>query len=273
MRVEADEVSADIDGVRIVSAVSLSAPDGSIVGLVGPNGSGKSTMLRTVYRVLRPAAGTVRIGDRSVWGITAREAARCIAVLTQDGMSDFDFTVTEIVSLGRVPHKGLLDRSDANDQSVIETALQRASAAHLSGRRFATLSGGERQKVLLARALAQEPKVLVLDEPTNHLDIAAQLDLLELVRSLGVTVLTALHDLNLAATYCDQIVVLANGTVVASGPPADVLSPDLLRDVFSVEAHCGVHPITGRPLLAFAPARQRAGASTMTSQTPATRNQ
>jgi iron complex transport system ATP-binding protein len=128
-----------------------------------------------------------------------------------------------------------------------------AGAAGLIKRRFSTLSGGEKQKVLIARALAQEPKVLVLDEPTNHLDIAAQLDVLELVISLGITVVTAVHDLNLATSYCDQIFVLDAGRVVASGRPEKVLTPELLLHVFGVRAHCGTHPLTGRRLLAFAP--------------------
>ena len=253
MQVDAESVVVDINGVRIVSAGVLHAATGSIVGLIGPNGSGKSTLLRTVYRALRPTAGVVRIGGDVVWAMTARQAARRTAVLTQENPTDFDFSVIEIVTLGRVPHQGLLQRSDVTDKRIIDDALRRSGAAGLAQRRFSTLSGGEKQKVLIARALAQEPKVLVLDEPTNHLDIAAQLELLELVRSLRITVVTALHDLNLAAAYCDELFVLDAGHVTASGAPEEVLVPETLLHVFGVRAHCGTHPLTGRRLLAFAP--------------------
>ncbi|MGH3753556.1 MAG: ABC transporter ATP-binding protein [Pseudonocardiaceae bacterium] len=253
MQVDAESVVVDINGVRIVSAGVLHAAAGSIVGLIGPNGSGKSTLLRTVYRALRPTEGVVRVGGDAVWAMTARQAARRTAVLTQESPIDFDFSVIEIVMLGRVPHKGLLQRADVTDERIIDDALRRSGAAGLAQRRFSTLSGGEKQKVLIARALAQQPKVLVLDEPTNHLDIAAQLELLELVRSLQITVVTALHDLNLAATYCDQLFVLDQGHVTASGTPEEVLVPETLRHVFGVRAHCSTHPLTGRRLLAFAP--------------------
>jgi iron complex transport system ATP-binding protein len=253
MHVDAQSVVVDINGIRIVSAGVLHAAAGTIVGLVGPNGSGKSTLLRTVYRALRPTEGVIRIGGDPVWGMSARQAARRTAVLTQESAADFDFTVSEIVALGRVPHKGLLQRTNVTDERIIEASLARAGASSLVERRFSTLSGGEKQKVLIARALAQEPKVLILDEPTNHLDIAAQLELLELVSSLRITVVTAVHDLNLATSYCDQVFVLDAGRVVASGSPEEVFVPDLLMQVFRVRAHCGTHPLTGRRLLAFAP--------------------
>lgn len=253
MRVDAAGVVVDIDGVRIVSAGVLRAEPGTMVGLVGPNGSGKSTFLRTLYRVLRPSAGLVTVDGDDVWGLSARQSAQRTAVLTQDGPADFDFSVREIISLGRVPHKGALERSDISDEYAIDTAIAHAGVSNFADRAFNTLSGGERQRVLLARALAQEPRVLVLDEPTNHLDIAAQLELLELVTGLDMTVVAALHDLNLAATYCDQVFVLDDGRVVASGSPEDVLTPQVVLDVFGVAAHCGVHPLTGRRLIAFSP--------------------
>ncbi|MGH3940202.1 MAG: ABC transporter ATP-binding protein [Pseudonocardiaceae bacterium] len=200
--------------------------------------------------------------------MSARQAARRTAVLTQESPVDFDFTVSEIVALGRVPHKNLLQRTTITDEHIISDSLTRAGASGLVERRFSTLSGGEKQKVLIARALAQEPKVLVLDEPTNHLDIAAQLDVLELVSSLGVTVVTAVHDLNLATSYCDQVFVLDAGRVVASGNPKEVFNPDLLLQVFRVRAHCGTHPLTGRPLLAFAPTTPRHAPDHHDKETP-----
>ncbi|GAA3384073.1 ABC transporter ATP-binding protein [Cryptosporangium minutisporangium] len=253
MRVHADGVAVEIAGTTIVADAVLSAEPGTLVGLLGPNGSGKTTLLRTVYRALRPNAGSVHVGDDDVWHLNARDAARRTAVVVQDDPTDFEFTVREVVELGRVPHQGLLDRHTSVDDEIVDSALTTAGVVHFADRLVSTLSGGERQRVFVARALAQQTPVLVLDEPTNHLDIRAQIELLELLRGLGVTVVAALHDLNLAATYCDTLYVLKSGRVVASGPVADVLVPDLVRDVYGVSAVVLPNPITGRPTLGFGP--------------------
>ncbi|MFN8629386.1 MAG: ABC transporter ATP-binding protein [Chloroflexota bacterium] len=253
MRVTASGIGVQIDGIDIVSACDLVAEPGELIGLVGPNGSGKSTLLRTIYRALRPIAGQVHLDDDDVWELTPRASALRTAVVAQEHHGDFDFSVEEVVAMGRTPHKGMFDRDTPEDLAIIGDALRRVAMSDFATRTFGTLSGGEKQRVLVARALAQQSRVLVLDEPTNHLDIRAQLDLLELVRNLGVTAIAALHDLNLAAAYCDRIVVLRHGSVVAAGAPADVLHPELLRDVFDVAAAGVVNPITGRHHLVFAP--------------------
>ncbi|MBI4941917.1 MAG: ABC transporter ATP-binding protein [Actinobacteria bacterium] len=254
MQVLVTALDLDLEGRRIVDGASLRADPGEIVGLVGPNGSGKSTLLRSVYRALRPAGGAVRVGADDVWSLSARDSALRTAVLAQENHSEFDFTVGEVVAMGRTPHKRLFDRESAADRDVVADALAKVRMTAFATRVFGTLSGGEKQRVLLARALAQGSSVLVLDEPTNHLDIAAQLELLELVRGLGVTTVAAIHELNLAAAYCDRVYLLAQGRVVADGTPEQVLTPALLRTVFGVHAHAGVHPATGRLHLAFAPA-------------------
>ncbi|GAA3013168.1 ABC transporter ATP-binding protein [Streptosporangium longisporum] len=247
MRVDLAGLSIPVGGV---SGVDLHVEPGELVGLIGPNGSGKSTLLRSVYRALRPGDGTVRVGGDDVWRtLSARRSARRVAVVAQHSAEGFDLTVAEIVATGRTPHRA----APAADREIVARALERVGLTGTAHRLYATLSGGERQRTLLARALAQQGGVLILDEPTNHLDIAAQLDLLELVRSLGVTTLAALHELNLAAAYCDRVYVLAAGRVVACGPPARVLTPSLLGEVFGVRAHLGVNPLTGRPALTFAP--------------------
>ncbi|MFD7653203.1 ABC transporter ATP-binding protein [Actinosynnema sp. NPDC059797] len=233
-----------VDG--ILRGVDLTAGTGEVHGVVGPNGSGKSTLLRCVYRALEPHGGAVRLDGRDVAAARVRDTARELAALTQDNHVEFDFTVTEVVALGRLPHG-----TGPGDGAIVREALSRVDAAHLAHRGFLTLSGGERQRVLIARALAQEPKVLVLDEPTNHLDISHQLAVLALVRSLGVTVLAVLHDLNLAAAHCDRLHVLDRGRVVRSGTPAEVLTPELLAEVFRVRAHVVEHPATGAPQLLF----------------------
>ncbi|MFH8790051.1 ABC transporter ATP-binding protein [Streptomyces roseoverticillatus] len=251
MQVDIEDLSVEIAGARLVSDITLRAGSGRFVGLIGPNGSGKSTLLRCVYRALRPAAGTVRLDGDDLHALGAREGARRLAALPQESASEFDFTAGEVVAMGRLPHQRSGTRVTARDTEVCAAALERVGAAHLAGRAFPTLSGGEKQRVLIARALAQEPRVLVLDEPTNHLDIAQQLEVLALVRGAGLTVLAALHDIDLAATHCDELYVIRGGRIVASGPPDEVLTAELLAGVFGVRAHRVPHPETGATRLLF----------------------
>ncbi|GAA2424502.1 ABC transporter ATP-binding protein [Streptomyces glaucus] len=248
MRLDIEDVTVEAAGARLVEDIRLTVDDGSFVGLVGPNGSGKSTLLRCAYRALRPAAGAVRIDGDDVHALAPRAAARVLAALPQESSAEFDFTVAEVVAMGRLPHR---ERTAAEDREICAQAMDRTGVGHLADRGFLALSGGEKQRVLIARALAQRPSVLVLDEPTNHLDIAHQLDVLSLVRASGLTVLAALHDLNLAAAHCDVLYVISGGRIVASGPPHDVLRPDLLGEVFGVRAHPVRHPGTGAVQLLF----------------------
>ncbi|MDT0328355.1 ABC transporter ATP-binding protein [Nocardiopsis lambiniae] len=251
MRLSLDGLTVALDGTTLVHSLDLDVADGSVVGLIGPNGSGKSTALRCVYRALRPSGGTVRVGGDDLADLRPREGARRVAALTQENGSDLDFTVAEIVALGRVPHQRGNGPLTARERELCEHAMDSMDVAHLAHRGVLTLSGGERQRVLMARALVQEPRVLVLDEPTNHLDVRHQIHLLSLLRGLGVTTLVVLHDLNLAAAACDRIGVLEEGRLVATGPPAEVLTPELIRDVFGVEATVVAHPLTGDPQLLY----------------------
>ena len=252
MRLEIAGLTAEIGSRAIVCDVDLVAEPGRFVGLVGPNGSGKSTLLRTVYRALRPTGGVVSLDGRDLWRMPARQAARRRAVVTQHGELSAEFSVAEVVAMGRAPHKGLFDRESAADRAAVDEALERVDMRWAADRLFSTLSGGERQRVLVARGLAQEAPLLVLDEPTNHLDVRAQLSLLDLIRSLGLTLVAALHDLDHAVAYCDHLVVLKDGRVRASGPPLEVLTPEFVAEVFGVRAHIGPHPLTGRPHIAVA---------------------
>ncbi|MEU2181080.1 ABC transporter ATP-binding protein [Streptomyces thermolilacinus] len=251
MRIDIDALTVEVAGARLVEEVTLRADGGQVVGLVGPNGSGKSTLLRCVYRALRPSAGAIRLDGEDLHSLSAREGARRLAALPQEAVSEFDFTVAEVVAMGRLPHQRSVARTTDEDRKACEAALARVGAGHLADRGFLTLSGGEKQRVLIARALAQRPRVLVLDEPTNHLDIAQQLEVLALVRGSGLTVLTALHDLNLAALHCDLLHVIHSGRIVASGAPHDVLTPELLAEVFGVRAHRVPHPESGAVQLLF----------------------
>jgi iron complex transport system ATP-binding protein len=246
-------LSWDVAGREILRDVEADAAPGEFVGLIGPNGSGKSSLLRCVYRVLEPEAGLVTLDGEDVWRLGAREAARRMGVVQQETNAEFDFTVQEIVLMGRSPHKGMFERDGEEDLRIVEDALGRVGMLPFAGQGFPTLSGGEKQRVLIARALAQRARFLVLDEPTNHLDIRHGLEALELVKGLGVTTLAALHDLNLAALYCDRLYVLRSGEVVASGATEEVLRADLIREVYGVGSEVRIHPVTGRPHITFFP--------------------
>jgi iron complex transport system ATP-binding protein len=246
-------VSVQLAGRSIVEGIDLDVPERQVVGVVGPNGSGKSSLLRTIYRVLRPSTGAVLIDGRSVTSMPRRELARELAVMAQDAPPTVELCVHELVMLGRLPHQSAVRRSGPDDRTIVRDAMEAAGVLHLADRVWETLSGGERQRVLLAKAFAQRARLLVLDEPTNHLDVKHQLDLLETARSSGATVVTALHDLNLAAQYCDHVVVLARGALVAQGHPDVVLVPAVLAPVFEVEVDRASHPRTGRPWLVFSP--------------------
>ncbi|NLU73190.1 ABC transporter ATP-binding protein [Streptomyces sp. HNM0575] len=246
-----DQLSVVTDGKKLLRDLSLNVPDGRCVGLVGPNGSGKSTALKCIYRALRPSSGTVRIGAEELSRLSMRRSAQLVAALAQDGEIDLDFTVEEVVALGRTPHIRGNQALSSRERGLCERAMEQLDIGHLARRGVLTLSGGERQRVLLARALVQEPQILVLDEPTNHLDVRHQVELLSLLRSAGLTALVVLHDLNLAAAVCDQLGVLREGRLVATGSPEDVLTPELMHDVFGVRTTLISHPLTGVPQLLY----------------------
>ncbi|MGO4755543.1 ABC transporter ATP-binding protein [Streptomyces sp. 2MCAF27] len=244
-------MSVEVGGRALLDRLDIEVAAGEIVGLVGPNGSGKSTALRCVYRALKPTSGAVLLDDTDLATLSLRDSARSIAALTQESQSELDFTAWEVVALGRAPHAHGNRPLPPGERELCREAMDRLDVAHLADRSVLTLSGGERQRVLVARALVQEPRVLVLDEPTNHLDIRHQVGLLSFLRGSGLTVLTALHDLNLAAAVCHRVAVLSHGTLVADGPPAEVLTPALVREVFGVTATVVTHPRTGIPQLLY----------------------
>ncbi len=251
MRLTVEGVTVRLERTAILHDVDLVVEPGEFLGLVGPNGSGKSTLLRTLYRALRPVVGTVHVGGDDLWRLTARESARRTAVVVQEGVGEFDLTVSEVVATGRNPHLGPLDRESPADQRLCRDALERVGMTAFASRRFTSLSGGEKQRVQVARALAQQGRVLVLDEPTNHLDIRFQLELLDLVRDLCITTIAAMHDLNLATRFCDRIAVLRSGTLVAAGRTEDVLTTDLVSGVFGVALCRLTDPATGHVHLGF----------------------
>lgn len=236
MEIRTDALHAMLGGTEILHGIDFTAGDRSLIGVIGPNGSGKSTLLKCIYRVLKPSAGAVFVDGQPLSEYRVRDSAKKIAVLAQHNFYNFEFTVQDVVLMGRAPHKRALERDSAADFKIVHEAMERVGVASLRDRLFSTLSGGEQQRVLLARALAQQTPCLILDEPTNHLDIKYQLELLDLVRSLDRTVIAAIHDLNIAAMYCDTIFVMQSGRIVAAGAPRDVLTRSLIRSVYEVDA-------------------------------------
>jgi len=232
----AQRVTRTAGGTLILDGVTLTPRPGAVTGLLGPNGSGKSTLLRLLAGVIAPASGVVTLDDRPLERIGRRAVAQRIAVVEQQADTQVALSVHEVVRLGRIPHRRAWTPPSSADEEAVRTALLRTGLDDKAERPWHTLSGGERQRVQIARALAQEPRELLLDEPTNHLDIQHQLALLALVAELRVTSVVALHDLNLAAMYCDQLAVLKQGRVVASGTPATVLTEELIADVYGVRA-------------------------------------
>ncbi|AMO61493.1 ABC transporter-like protein [Mycolicibacterium phlei] len=235
----------------IVSEVDLMVPAGTRLAVVGPNGAGKSTLLRVLSGLDTPASGTVRVGDEDLHRMSARRRARTIAVVGQEEQPSGELTVGEAVGLGRIPYRTPWSGSDLAERTVVRAALTVVGLGSWADRPCSRLSGGERHRVVLARALAQQTPVLVLDEPTNHLDAAWQLRLLQILHELGCTVVAAMHDLDLVLRYFDAVAVVADGRVLAHGPPAEVLEPELLRQVFDVVGDVVRHPTTGRAHLLF----------------------
>ncbi|MFD2205940.1 ABC transporter ATP-binding protein [Kiloniella antarctica] len=220
----------------ILHETSFKVGAGRILGVVGANGAGKSTLLRLLYRYYRPRTGQVLVDGEDIHAMGAKAAAQRIAAVLQEQPTDFALNVREIVALGRTPHRSGLSGYGARDAEIVTSALSKLDLCGFADRSFGTLSGGERQRVMVARALAQEPQILILDEPTNHLDIRHQLEVLTLIRGLGLTIITSLHDLNLANTYTDDVLVLSKGHSLAFGPPETVLSEELITRAFHVNA-------------------------------------
>ena len=259
--IDADGLGVRLGGESVLSDVSVSVEPGELVGLVGPNGAGKTTALRTLNGTLAPDEGTIRLADTDIEGLSSREIARRVATVPQETGLSFEFSVRQVVEMGRTPYISRFGRTTSEDRTAVERAMERASVATFADRSVTTLSGGERQRVLLARALAQDTPGLLLDEPTANLDINHQVRTLRLVRNAvdeGTATLAAIHDLNLAARFCDRLALLADGGIRAVGEPEAVLATDALSEAFGVPTALDRNPTTDDPLLT-ALDRQTAG--------------
>ncbi|MEL3912075.1 ABC transporter ATP-binding protein [Treponema pedis] len=221
---------------EILKSVSLSVPHKQTVGLIGPNGSGKTTLLKHLYRAIEPEKNTVFINGEKIENFSYRETAKQITVMKQEQTSDFEYKVIEMVLMGRSPYRKFYESDTAEDKEIAYNALKFLGMEEAAERNFSTLSGGEKQRVLIARSLAQEADILILDEPTNHLDVHYQWALMDIIKKLHKTVLSVFHELNLAANFCDFIFVLADGKIAARGTPQEIYTPELLAKVFRIEA-------------------------------------
>jgi iron complex transport system ATP-binding protein len=255
MGLEIRNLSVRLGGTEILSGVDLTATMGRVTGLIGPNGAGKSTLMRATLGLVQLSTGTVKFNQRDLLAMSRRDRARIAAFVEQTGGTEARLSAREAVMLGRIPFQTVWQSApSAVDRAAVADALHAVGMHDLADRLYHTLSGGEQQRVQVARALAQQPELLILDEPTNHLDIQAQLLTLDLLRqraAAGSTILLALHDLNLAAAFCDTLVVVNGGKVVASGTPDQVLTPSLLHAVYGVTASILRHPATSRPLITY----------------------
>lgn len=240
-----------IDKNEILKGVSFDVPKGSFVGIIGPNGSGKSTLLKNIYRLYKPSSGSILLDNKELEKMKDKECAKEIAVLAQESNTHFDFTVEEIVKMGRYPYKSVFENYSKSDLEMVKEMLQKVGLESYSDRSFSKLSGGEKQRTLIARALVQNTDFLILDEPTNHLDIGYQIQLMDLVKSLNITTLSAIHDMNLAAMYCDYIIVMKDGHIKSFGTVEEVINATMLKEVFGVNAYVGVNPINHKLQVSF----------------------
>lgn len=246
-RIRVDRIDYTIDNTPILHDITLQIGDGELVGLIGPNGCGKTTFLKNIYRIYKPTKGAVYLDGKNIREMTAKDIAKKMSVLPQERMTGFDFPVLEVVLMGRYAHKRLLESNNEQDLRICEQALMQVDMAEFCDRGFLSLSGGEKQRVLLAAAFAQEAGVIILDEPTNHLDIGYQLIIMDIIRAQPmITVFASLHDMNIAAQYCDRVIAMDKGRIIASGTPEEVLTEPIIERLFQVKSRIIREPATGK---------------------------
>ncbi|MBF0779745.1 MULTISPECIES: ABC transporter ATP-binding protein [unclassified Granulicatella] len=236
MNVKIEQLKLSFQDKIVLDNIAMHVQENKCVGIIGPNGSGKSTLLKCIYRILTPDSGKICMNGIDVKTLSYRQVAQQLAVVAQHHHYNFDFLVKDIVMMGRVPHQKMMQKETDKDYVLVDQVLEKIDMVEYKERFFSTLSGGEQQRVILARALAQEPKCLILDEPTNHLDIKYQLQLMRIVKSLGITVISAIHDLNIAMNFCDELYVLKDAKIIASGAPECILTPQLIEEVYRVRS-------------------------------------
>lgn len=240
-----------VSGKKILEEINFQIREGDFVGLIGPNGAGKSSLMRCLYRVNQPAVGKIEFEGQNIWQYSARQNAKNIAVILQDHTEQLGLSVYDVVALGLTPHKQLFQWDSKTDRHRIDMLIEETDLTELRDAPFYQLSGGEKQRVMLARAMLQNPRLLIMDEPTNHLDVHYQVDVLQKVRKLEVTVLASFHDLNLAAAFCDVILLLHQGKLIACGTPEEVITENNLVNIFNTKAQVDQHPLYPHPRVTY----------------------
>lgn len=235
MELKIKNISVNIQDRNILQDISLLASPRQFIGLLGANGSGKSTLLKTIYRVLKPISGTIYLNEREVLTSPLQQLAKELAVVGQFNHTDFDFSVLDFVLMGRYPHKKKFEKMNQRDKEIAFLSLDKMGMKAYASRSISTLSGGEKQRIIVARALAQEPKCLILDEPTNHLDIKHQLQLFSILKEMQITTIAAIHDIAFAYNFCDKIYALKNGQIASFGTPQEVITPKIIKQVYDVD--------------------------------------
>lgn len=243
MRLQINKLKVVINNHVIINSLDFDIKGNKLIGLIGPNGSGKTTFLRTIYNYLKPKSGTIYLDNQIITEMTVNELAKKIAVVKQERESSGDFTVFEYVSFGRSPYKNLMERMSYEDIRIIKLSLNKVGIDKLSDRYLSSLSGGEKQRVVIARAIAQQSSILLLDEPTNHLDPKYQIEVMELVKSLDCLCIVVMHDLNLASMYCDKLFLINKGKIVIGGKPDKVLTVENISKVYGIK--CKVEKLNG----------------------------
>ena len=242
-----------IDGTEILQDVSLEVPEGTFVGLIGPNGCGKSTLLKNIYKTYRPQKDTVYIDGKDVVSLSAKEMARQAAVVAQENQTEFDLEVLDMVMYGRYAHRRFLEKETEEDLAICRRFLEAVGLKGYENRSFFSLSGGEKQRVLMARTLAQESRLILLDEPTNHLDIRFQYLLMEILKKQDATIFSSVHDLNIAAMYCDRILLMDRGRIIKAGTPEEILTEENILQIFGIHAQITKNPITQKIQVYYIP--------------------
>lgn len=250
-KIQVKNLKFSIDNKEILKDISFDVPKGSFVGIIGPNGSGKSTLLKNIYRLYKPSSGKIILDNKDLFTMKDKECAKEIAVLAQESNSQFDFTVEQIVKMGRYPYKSVFEDYSKDDLKMVSEMLKKVGLDDYSHRSFSNLSGGEKQRALIARALVQNTDFLILDEPTNHLDIGYQIQLMDLVKSMKITTLSAIHDMNIASMYCDYLIVMKDGKIKKFGNVEEVITAQTLKEIFGVNAYVGKNPINKKLQVSF----------------------
>lgn len=250
-KIQVKNLKFSIDNKEILKDISFDVPKGSFVGIIGPNGSGKSTLLKNIYRLYKPSSGKIILDNKDLFTMKDKECAKEIAVLAQESNSQFDFTVEQIVKMGRYPYKSVFEDYSKDDLKMVSEMLKKVGLDDYSNRSFSNLSGGEKQRALIARALVQNTDFLILDEPTNHLDIGYQIQLMDLVKSMKITTLSAIHDMNIASMYCDYLIVMKDGKIKKFGNVEEVITAQTLKEIFGVNAYVGENPINKKLQVSF----------------------